>query len=82
MCSAEGSADVPFQKHFVVYFFYKSLMLKSVSRNMWGGGGGVLQNSVIFSLHRTRKCNCQQPLTAIVQQHPEFESKIQLQTFV
>ena len=39
MCSAEGSADVPFQKHFVVYFFYKSLMLKSVSRNMWGGEG-------------------------------------------
>ena len=38
MCSAEGSAHVPFQKNFVVYFFYKSLMLKSVCRNMGGGG--------------------------------------------
>ena len=37
MCSDEGSTHVPFQKNAVVYFFYKSLMLKSVSRNMGGG---------------------------------------------
>ena len=38
MCSAEGSTHVPFQKKFVVYIFYKSLMLKSVGRNRGRGG--------------------------------------------
>ena len=78
MCSAECSAHVPFQKNFVcLLFLQESVMLKLVSRNMRG-----VQNSVIFFLHRTRKCNCQKPLAAIVQKQAEFESKILLQTFV
>ena len=69
MCSAEGSAHVPtFSKKKLLFTFLQSSMLKSITGNM-----GV-QNSVIFSLHGTGKCNCQQKLTATVQQHAEFKS--------
>ena len=57
------------KKNFVVYFFTEFDV--EIDYRKYGGG---VQNSIIFSLHGTGKCNCQQQLTATVQQHAEFES--------
>ena len=65
MCSAEGSTHVHFQNDAVVYFFYKSLMLKSVSRNMGGGGHRIqsyfpstVPGNAIASSHLQSYCHC------------------------
>ena len=70
-----------FTKKFCCLLFLQEFDVE-ISWQKYGEGGYRIQSYFPSTVPGNAIASSHLPVTAIVQQHPEFESKIQLQTFV